>query len=217
MPSRAPCPPPPPARLPGAAGLAAALEHVLRERRPVVLPGPGRRAAVLIVLYEREGEPHLLLTKRSDALPSHPGQISLPGGVVETDDASDRDAALRETEEEVGLARASLRVIGELDDVHTMTSGFIIRPFVALLEGPMTAVPSDAEVARVIDARVADLLVADAALPGAPGVLELRYPLSGEDVWGATARVLRTFSQVARCALSRAAGRPAAAGADRAT
>ena len=202
MPPATHCPPPPPARLPDAAGLAAVLERALRDRRPSALPGPGRRAAVLIVLYERDGEPHLLLTKRSDALPSHPGQISLPGGVVETGDASDRDTALRETEEEVGLARGTLRVLGELDDVHTMASNFIIRPFVALLDGPMEAVASDAEVARIIDARVADLLAADAALPAMPAPLELRYPLAGEDVWGATARILRIFSRVTRCALS---------------
>jgi len=172
---------------------------------------------VLIVLYERDGAPHLLLTKRSDDLPSHPGQISLPGGVVEDDDASARDAALRETEEEVGIGRDGLRVIGELDDVHTMGSGFIIHPFVAVLDAPMVAVPSDAEVARVIHARVADLLAADAVLPPSPAPLELRYPLAGEDVWGATARVLRILCRVARCALSPPGPPSAGAGADPAT
>ncbi len=121
---------------------------------------------------------------------------------MDPEDDSARDAALRETEEEVGLARTSLRVIGELDDVNTMVTGFIIRPFVAVLEGPMTAVASDAEVARLVHARLADLLSADAAMIGDPGVPFLRYPLDGEDVWGATARILRTFSRVVRCALS---------------
>ncbi len=195
-------PPPPPATLPALGDLAVALGDALRDRPRTTLPGPGRRAAVLIVLYELGGEPHLLLTKRSDHLPAHPGQISLPGGVVEAHDATERDAALRETEEEVGIARDAVRVIGELDDVTTMVSGFIIHPFVAVLDAPMTAVPSDGEVARLIHARVADLLAADAALPPSPALLELRYPLAGEDVWGATARVLRTLCGVARCALS---------------
>ena len=185
----------------------------MRERAPVELAAPGRRAAVLIVLYDIAGEAHILLTKRRHDLPSHPGQIALPGGTVDAEDASAQAAALRETEEEVGLPRETLRVIGELDDVDTMVTGFIIRPFVALLEGPMTAVASDAEVARLVHARMADLLRADAAMRGEPGVLALRYPLAGEDVWGATARILRTFSRVARCALSPGGMGSAAAGA----
>ena len=216
MPAARPCPPPPPARLPSAGALAALLQDALRERTPVELPGPRRRAAVLVVLIDRGDEAHVLLTKRSDSLPSHPGQISLPGGVVEASDPSPREAALRETEEEVGLPRAAMRVLGELDDVHTMASNFIIRPFVALLDGAHTAVPSDAEVARIFDVPVADLLRADAALPADPAPLALRYPLGGEDVWGATARILRLFCRVTRCALSPDAGGPAPrdAGAD---
>jgi 8-oxo-dGTP pyrophosphatase MutT (NUDIX family) len=191
--------------VPPLAVLSTALEAALRDRRPTPQQGPGRRAAVLVLLYERHDEPHLLLTKRSDDLPSHPGQISLPGGVVEAHDASERDAALRETEEEVGIGREGLRVIGELDDVHTMVSGFIIHPFVGVLDRPMVAVPSDAEVARIIHGRLADLLAADARLPPSPSVRELRYPLAGEDVWGATARVLRTLCGVTRAALGAAA------------
>ena len=196
------CPPPPPTQLPAAAPLAGMLEEALRTRRPVEIATPGRRAAVLIVIYDLDGAAHILLTKRRDDLPSHPGQISLPGGTVDPEDASAEHAAVRETEEEVGLPRTALRVIGELDDVDTIVTGFIIRPFVALLEGPMTAVASDAEVAHLVHASLADLLRADAAMPGEPGVLALRYPLGGEDVWGATARILRTFSRILRCALS---------------
>ena len=94
-------------------------------------------------------------------------------------------------------------MIGELDDVDTMVTGFIIRPFVAAPRG------ADDRGARATrrwrgwcDARLADLLSADAAMLGDPGVPLLRYPLDGEDVWGATARILRTFSRVVRCALS---------------
>jgi 8-oxo-dGTP pyrophosphatase MutT (NUDIX family) len=188
--------------VPSAADLALALAGVLGDRRPFALPDPGRRAAVLLVLYDRGGEAHLLLTKRSDSVPSHPGQISLPGGVVEPGDASAAAAALRETEEEIGVPAAALRLVGELDDVSTMASGFIIRPFVAVADGPLAPVPSDAEVARILEVAVADVLRADAALPADPPPLGLRYPLAGEDVWGATARILRIFSRVARCALA---------------
>ncbi len=204
MSAAAPTPPPP--QVPGAAALADALGRVLRGREPAALPGPGRRAAVLIVLADRGGEASLLLTKRSDDMPTHPGQISLPGGVIDPGDPSPEAAALRETEEEVGLPREALRVVGELDDVHTMASNFIIRPFVALLEGRWQAVPSDAEVARAFHVPVADVLRADAVLPANPAPLALRYPLGGEDVWGATARILRIFSAVLREALFSPAG-----------
>ncbi|HMN99812.1 MAG TPA: CoA pyrophosphatase [Miltoncostaeaceae bacterium] len=211
-------PTPPSPRVPRAAALADALAHVLRDREPASLPGPGRRAAVLIVLADRAGQASLLLTKRSDDMPTHPGQISLPGGVVDPGDPSPEAAALRETEEEVGLPRAALRVVGELDDVHTMASNFIIRPFVALLEGRWEPVPSDAEVARAFHVPVAEVLRADAVLPADPAPLALRYPLGGEDVWGATARILRIFSVVLRQALvvsPRGGAAPAApAGAD---
>jgi 8-oxo-dGTP pyrophosphatase MutT (NUDIX family) len=187
--------------------LGAALERALRGRRPAQLTLPGRRAAVLLVLHDLSGEAHLLLTKRTDTVPSHPGQISLPGGVTEAGDGSLRHTALRETEEEVGIPAAALRVVGELDDVTTLVSGFIIRPFVAVMPRPLMAAPSDAEVARVLQVPVAELLRADAILPADPAPLALRYPLAGEDVWGATARILRIFCGVLRDALS--AGGPA--------
>jgi 8-oxo-dGTP pyrophosphatase MutT (NUDIX family) len=193
--------PTPTIRVPGAAELADAVGRVLRDRAPAELPGPGRRAAVLIVLADRDGHATMLLTKRSDDMPTHPGQISLPGGVIDPEDPSPEAAALRETEEEVGLPRTALRVVGELDDVHTMASNFIIRPFVALLEGRWEPVPSDAEVARAFHVPVSDVLRADAVLPDDPAPLALRYPLGGEDVWGATARILRIFSLVLREAL----------------
>jgi 8-oxo-dGTP pyrophosphatase MutT (NUDIX family) len=189
---------------PSAADLARALAAGLAGRRPAELPGPGRRAAVLLVLYDRAGEAHLLLTKRSDSVPSHPGQISLPGGVVEPGDRSPAAAALREAEEEVGIPPAALRVVAELDDVSTMVSGFIVRPVVAVAGGPLRPVPSDAEVARILEVPVADVLRADAALPPDPAPLALRYPLAGEDVWGATARILRIFSREARRGLAAA-------------
>ena len=199
--------PPVPADLPGAERIGAALERSLRGRRPVELDEPGRRAAVLLVLYDRAERPHLLLTKRTDTVPSHPGQISLPGGVAEPGDGSLERTALRETEEEVGLRSSRLRVVAELDDVATMVSGFIVRPFVAVADGPVAPMPSDREVARILEVPLIELLRADDALPAGPAPLALRYPLDGEDVWGATARILRGFCRALRDALEAPAHR----------
>lgn len=183
------------------AGLGRILAAALARRSPLELADAGRPAAVLLLLYDRSGEAHLLLTKRADHLPSHPGQISLPGGVHEPHDADLAQTALRETEEEVGIRREQVRLIGRLDDVNTMATGFIIRPYVAVADTAPTPTPADAEVARIIEVPVAEVLRVDAGLPPDAGIALMRYPLDGEDVWGATARILRTFSEVARHAL----------------
>jgi 8-oxo-dGTP pyrophosphatase MutT (NUDIX family) len=191
-----------PARaLPPAPALAEAIGRVLARRAPLRMHERARRAAVLVVLYDAAGVPYLILTKRSETV-AHPGQISLPGGRVEAADATLAATAVRETEEELGVPADALRVVGRLDDVHTLGSDFVVSPFVGLLAGPFRPVPSDAEVALVLQVPVADLLAADDLLPAEPAPLELRYPLLAEDVWGATARILRDFVRVTRQALA---------------
>lgn len=199
--SEASRPPPTPPPLPTAQRLATLLEPVLAGRAARDLHGPARRAAVLVVLYDVEDQAHLVLTKRTETV-AHPGQVSLPGGRVEISDATLADTALRETEEEVGIPRAALDLVGRLDEVHTMASDFVVRPYVAAMSLPLAAVPDAREVAQVLEVRVADLLDADARLPDDVAPLALRYPLAGEDVWGATARILRSFSRAARAALA---------------
>lgn len=161
--------------------------------------GAGRPSAVMLVLFPRGAVPHLLLTKRTDHLHHHPGQISLPGGRREPEDRDLLATALRETEEEVGIPPRALRILGRLDDVNTVASDFLMTPWVAVAD-PLPELRPDAfEIARILEVPVRDLIRADAQLPPSPGIRTLRYPLDGEDVWGATARVLRGF-----CALLRA-------------
>ena len=163
---------------------------------------PGRRAAVLLPLYDRDGRPHIILTKRTTNLPAHPGQVSLPGGQRDPDDLDLRTTALRETYEELGIEPASVDVVGELDDVSTFQSQFIVTPVLGVLAHAPRPRPNPAEIDRVMEVPVADILAIDAALPAEPTLRELRYPLDGEDVWGATARILRGFAGVARAALA---------------
>lgn len=161
----------------------------------------GRRAAVLILLFERDGTPHLVLTKRTETLEHHPGQVSLPGGTWEHADGDLGTTALRETHEELGVAPHTIRLVGRLDDELTMVSGFVVTPFVGVSAGELRPTPSEHEIARVLEVSVAELLTADAALPAAPDIASLRYPFLGEDVWGATARILHRFSAVVRSAV----------------
>ena len=189
------------ATVPGPEHLARLMGAELTERPARIIPGAGRRAAVLLVLYDRGGETHLILTKRSHDV-AHPGQVSLPGGRFEASDLTLKRTALRETEEEVGIPASRPRVTGRLDDVETIVSGFVVSPFVGSLTGRPTLQRDDHEVARIMEVPVALILEHDALLPDDAGVVDLRYPLDGEDVWGATARILRLFSDVARRALS---------------
>ncbi|MCB9010799.1 MAG: CoA pyrophosphatase [Actinobacteria bacterium] len=161
----------------------------------------GRRAAVLLAFFDHEGAAHTLLTKRSTNLSIHRGQVSLPGGGIEPSDASIPDAALRESHEELGIEPATVRVLGVLDDVPTAVSDFVVTPVIGFLPARPATVPNPAEVQRVMEVTLQEILDIDLALPPNADVATLRYPLDGEDVWGATARILRVFSRVTRRAL----------------
>jgi 8-oxo-dGTP pyrophosphatase MutT (NUDIX family) len=88
------------------------------------------RAAVLAPVFERGGELHLVFIERGSDVPVHRGQIAFPGGVCRAEDPTCLDTALREAEEEIGLRRADVTETRELPEVRTMTSGFVISPFV---------------------------------------------------------------------------------------
>ena len=185
------------ARIPTAADLAGLLPDALTTRERVVLDPSGRDAGVMVLLYDVDGRAHLVLTKRSDTVAHHKGEVSLPGGRLEPHDPDLLGAALRETEEEIGVARDALRVLGPLDDLMTMASGFTVSPWVAHHPGGRPAMtPEDSEIARIMEVPLADVLEADLRLPRRPDITTLRYPLLGEDVWGLTARILRTFAGI---------------------
>jgi 8-oxo-dGTP pyrophosphatase MutT (NUDIX family)/GNAT superfamily N-acetyltransferase len=165
---------------------------------PAGTPGRGRASAVLVLLFpDAEGQARVLLTARAPHGIGHPGEISFPGGSAERGDADPIETALREAAEEVGLdpAACGLRVTGGLEVFALTVSGFRITPVVAVAERRPETIASPDEVARIIEAPV------EAFLPDAPVELEERtirrrlirygvYPVEGERVWGATARML---------------------------
>ena len=182
---------------PSAAELAQVLPEALDSRDRVTLEATGRDAGVLLILFDVDDAGHVVLTKRSQFVATHKGEISLPGGKFEPEDVDLLGSALRETEEEIAIPRAALTVLGPLDDVHTMASGFTVSPWVAHHAGGRPAMtPEESEIARILEVPLADVLAADRLIPEPPTIETLRYPLMGEDVWGLTARILRTFSDV---------------------
>lgn len=156
-----------------------------------------RDAAVLIGLFERAEGVSLLLTRRTDQLRSHAGQIALPGGKIDPTDDGPVAAALREAEEEVGLDRRLVHPLGLLDP-YVSNSGYRIFPVVAFVEADAPLEPNPDEVADVFEVPLAFLmtptnhLIESRPWRGA----ERRYyamPFEGRRIWGVTAGILRLF------------------------
>lgn len=194
---------------PWAALPAAAVRLPLAEvrRRCLSFPPPPRppdmsdvqAAAVLIPLFEAHGETRVVLTRRPDTMPSHRGDVAFPGGKVHPDlDPSLRDAALREAEEEIGLSPAAVEVVAELDTISTVTSRFLVAPFVGVLAEPPELRPDPREVERVFDVALSELMAAGVhrVEHWGTGVLTRDvhiFELEDETVWGLTARILSGF------------------------
>ncbi|HEX2923685.1 MAG TPA: CoA pyrophosphatase [Chloroflexota bacterium] len=161
---------------------------------------PPRIAAVLILQFEREGNSHIVLTKRTDDVANHKGQISLPGGAREPEDETLLDTALRETEEELGISPDRIEVIGQLKPVYTSASNFNIFPVVARMDGSPSYQPDPGEVAEVIElpTSVFDqperFWAEDWVGPGDEPARKVYFFRYGEHViWGATAKILKGY------------------------
>ncbi|MHB0969504.1 MAG: NUDIX hydrolase [Thermoanaerobaculia bacterium] len=187
---------------------AAALERlraILAERPADELDGANlRRAAVLIPLIASGDGWDILFAKRSENLAVHKGQVAFPGGSAEAGE-SPEEAALRESEEEVGLPARDVELIGRLDDLITHT-GFIVAPFVGIVSGRPEYVLEPAEVDEVFEVPI-DLLLARAN-PQIRYVTwhEQVYPTyvfrhEGVEIWGMTGRILKGFLDLVRLAM----------------
>jgi 8-oxo-dGTP pyrophosphatase MutT (NUDIX family) len=161
----------------------------------------GRAAAVLLPVFEEDGEARIVLTRRPETMPSHRGEIAFPGGKVESGvDRGPRDAALREAEEEIGLRHDLVDVVSELPTLGTVVGQFNITPFVGVTDGRPVVTDHSREVDRVFDVALAELL-ADGVyheerwswgLDGTERAMQF-YELEDETIWGATARILTGF------------------------
>lgn len=189
----------------------AALARIRRALHPLAAPPPAdcwnaselddlvdpdalRDAAVLVGLVPRADGLAVLLTRRNDDLRNHAGQVSFPGGRIDPDDVDAVDAALRETAEEVGIARTSIEPLGYLDPIATVT-GFRVWPVVALIDAAAVARPDPSEVAEVFEVPLDYLLDARNRAERrfehagrVRRVWEYRYPQ--QRIWGVTAAIL---------------------------
>ncbi len=186
--------------------------------KPGFAPDAARIAAALLLLFPAGGRAAVLLTKRASALPNHAGQVSLPGGAVDPGESIE-EAALREAEEEVGLFRADVRVIGRLTPLHIPVSGFVLHPVVGTAASQPSMRPQPGEVDRIIEAPVDQLLAPrrHRRVNRMRDGIEFEMPyfdLDGEEVWGATAMVLAEFAALLGVRVSPSPGRMEAGSLD---
>jgi len=178
------------------------IADILASRCPREEAPPGfRRAAVLLPLYETEAGPHFLLTKRTELVPTHKGQISFPGGGFQDGDGDLLTTALRETEEEIGLHRSDAAVVGVLDDTVTAASAHVVRPFVGFVPHPYPFRLDAFEIERLVHLPLRPLLEPNCFREeiwdrdGRPHSVFF-YEHAGQTIWGLTARILKQFVEV---------------------
>ncbi len=176
-------------------GLAPTLAYGRHQGPP---RADARRTAVLFLLYPNHDQWHLPLTRRQPHLVHHGGQVSLPGGALEPGE-SPREAAVRETVEELGVAATDLHLLGTLAPLYVFNSNFLVEPWVAFSELPLEFEPNEEEVAEIIELPLSALL----ANPGGPSVTIQRGGLQfsapcfhwqDAQIWGATRILLGAFA-----------------------
>lgn len=160
----------------------------------------GIPASVLILLFPKKDELHFFLTKRTNTVNHHKGQIALPGGVVEKNESL-KDAALRETYEEIGINKEKIQLIGSLSSFYIPVSGFEMFPFIGWAKTePVTSI-HDQEVDRIFSASIKEFMLDETqkvkkdTLRGIPVTIPY-YDLGGEIVWGATSMILSEFKLI---------------------
>jgi 8-oxo-dGTP pyrophosphatase MutT (NUDIX family) len=175
------------------------VRHLLQTRSCKELSVPGRRlAAVLMPLYRHNGDYGVIFTERSHTVYHHRGQISFPGGGYEPADLSLQHTALRESAEEIGLQPQDVQILGQLDDLLTSNSNYLVRPFVGLIPYPYPFRLDRRETAALIEVPLSVLRQYNP--PGEEvrdyegrAVRSFFFEYAGHTIWGATAKILKQF------------------------
>ena len=154
-------------------------------------------SAVLILLYLEDNEIHFFLTKRSNELEHHKGQISLPGGTQEENEELTH-TALRETQEEIGINKTSISIIGSMTPLFVPVTGFMIHPFIGYSSNKLEPTPDPSEVATIFSVNISDLLNKENRTTEQRNIrgYDVQVPyfkLNDYQVWGATSMILSEF------------------------
>jgi len=181
------------------------IKDSLKNREPDTIDNSEARyahASVLIPLFSKDGRLNVIFTKRTNRVEHHKGQISFPGGAVDMEDGSYQETALREAEEEIGLLKKDVEILGRIDDELAAVSNFIIHPFVGEIPWPYDFQINTLEVESLIyiplhvftdktAGHIKDFVVVD----GFP-YHGTNYQFGGNIIWGATARIMENFIKI---------------------
>ena len=174
--------------------------EILQSRTPRTLSGKHfRPAAVLVPIQERSDGDYLVLTQRAEMLNSHSGQVAFPGGKIDLQDRGPLEAALRESQEEIGIDPSHVRILGQLDQV-TAASNFLVTPFVGLIPSPYEFSLNQNETTAVFSVPVSVLMdprslwVDTTRYPGWDHIYHFQY--QEWDIWGATARIVKQLLEL---------------------
>jgi 8-oxo-dGTP pyrophosphatase MutT (NUDIX family) len=158
--------------------------------------GDGDPAAVLVPIFDDDGEPTILFTRRSQDMRRHRGEVSFPGGRQDPGETL-AETALREAWEEIALDPATVEIVGELNPIATVTAQTMIHPFVGVLPGrPLDLVPSPIEVELILTVPIRELLAPDTFReeiwdrPDRPVMRMPIFEIVGDTIWGATGHFL---------------------------
>ena len=182
--------------------MEAELKKLLSQRtRQHITDNQRVSSAVLIPIYQKDGQYGIVFIKRTMNVKTHKGQISFPGGMRDKEDNTLLDTVLRESEEEIGLHREDVTILGELDDEVTTTSNFIVTPFLASVPWPYRFTPNKAEVEKIISVPVKALMEKDCLKPDTEildgkKVASFTYHYRETVIWGATARILNKLLEI---------------------
>ena len=186
-------------------GLPDLIREALNSRKPkrILDPPPDyRHAGVLIPLLAEEDGHKVLFTKRANTVEHHKGQFSFPGGAVDEEDNSVEETALRESNEEIGLLREQVEILGRIDDVFTIASSFVVHPFVGLVSAPYDFTLQEIEVKRLIKIPWDTLIENNLEKKTYDVVSENKtyqtpaFEYNGDVVWGATAWMMTNFIEI---------------------
>ena len=178
------------------------IRYALSRRKRELIDEAGLvRAAVLVPLYSKAEENYILFTRRTNKVAYHKGQISFPGGAQEKDDRTLLETALRESLEEINLEATAVEVLGELDDVVTAISNFIVSPFVAWISSPYQFKINEAEIKELVEIPLSALLDRanfreESHVNRGKAFAAYFYEYQGQVIWGATAQILKQLLDI---------------------
>ena len=178
------------------------LGEALAKRQVVRLNEPGKKiSAVLVPVFLKAGQYHLLFIQRTQRVKDHKGQISFPGGAYEKSDRTLLNTALREAREEIGLAMKDVQVLGQLDDTPTASSNYVISPFVGLIPYPYQFKPDKWETEEILEVPLTVLLdknnYSETTVLITGQYLDTGcYKYGNRVIWGATSMILKQLLEI---------------------